>query len=76
MSAKKDVFFRALSADLPDQDPEIQSCDGLFVDILWKNFVISMTDRDAFSVSGTQGSLAFAYFEHYIDVIAFINVNR
>ena len=52
ISQKKEDFFRALSALLPQENPEIQSLDGEYIDILWsEDFFLSITPKDTFSVT-------------------------
>ena len=52
LSQEKQHFFETFTAKFPLQDPEIQSSDGEFIDILWDNGVaLSLTDENAISIS-------------------------
>jgi hypothetical protein len=52
ITEKKEDFFRALSQRFPLEDPEIQSFDGEYIDVLWsEDFFFSITPEDNFSVT-------------------------
>lgn len=71
LSTEKETFFRLLAQQLPLEEPEIQSSDGLFIDILWTNISVSITETDSLSFSADELAL-FAYFEKCSDSIPFI----
>jgi hypothetical protein len=59
ISSVKEEFFRKLSIVLPfDEQPEIQSCDGANIDVLWDNLAVTLTASNAFSAS-SKGSFEF-----------------
>lgn len=69
ISVMKEEFFQSLSKCLPSEDPEIQSSDGLVVDVLWDKVIISITENDALSITANG---AFKYFECCLEAIDFI----
>lgn len=68
INATKENFFRLLAVQLPTENPEIQSCDGQYIDILWDNLVVSLTDSDALSVTSNG---EFQYFDNCFDSIEY-----
>ena len=72
LSKEKDAFFRLLSEALPQEDPEIQSHDGLSVDILWEKITVSITAGNTVSCSSTPSVDKIQYFQHSLDSIEFI----
>lgn len=69
MTAEKDGIIQELSIHFPNADPEIQSSDGLFIDILWHHIILSITDDNHFSISTKN---QFIYFENINVVIEYI----
>ena len=69
ISQRKDEFFQQLSNHLPFESSEIQSFDGKFVDILWNNITISITEDNALSMTANG---KFEYFEDCLEAIDFI----
>jgi hypothetical protein len=70
ITASKDDIFTQLSLALPNSDPEIQSFDGLCIDVLWENLTVSITDFDTFSVTNGE---EFNYFERLADFLTYIS---
>lgn len=60
LSQEKYWFFEAFTKTFPFQDPEIQSSDGEFIDVLFKNgVVLSLTEENHVSISTPS---TFQYF--------------
>ena len=71
ISAHKEKFFQQLSMLLSDSDPEIQSCDGLYIDVLWENLTLIIAD-DMYSISHKE---EFQYFETSSDALDYVTKN-
>lgn len=71
ISAHKEKFFQQLSVLLSDSDPEIQSCDGLYIDVLWGNLTLSVAE-DMYSISHKE---EFQYFERSSDALEYVAKN-
>lgn len=65
----KEQFFKQLSTLYPESDPEIQSCDGVYVYVVWKNITMSITSDDGYSISHRE---EFRYFNTSRDAIDYI----
>lgn len=63
-----DDFFKQLSI-LSKSDPEIQSCDGLYIDVMWENLTLSITDN-SYSISHEE----FHYFDNATDALDYIKM--
>lgn len=75
VSVVKENFFRHLSSELPAaENPEIQSYDGEYIDILWDDLVVSVTDCDGLSASTSSENIR--YFDSCIDALEFIKCCR
>lgn len=73
ISSNKEVFFENLSMLLPDEDPEIQSADGVFVDVMWDRVIISITKEDALSISANG---EFEYFDSCVDPLCLSYIKK
>jgi hypothetical protein len=51
MSDGKEAFFRDLALACPTFDPEVQSVNGLYVDILWDKVLFSITESDDYAIT-------------------------
>jgi hypothetical protein len=62
ISPNKEEFFKKLCENLPiESDPEIQSCDGLYIDVLWESLTLSITIDDKYSITCEE---EFEYFDN------------
>lgn len=51
ITLEKETFIKELSLLLPEVDVDIQSMDGLYIDILWNNVIFSITDKDNYAIT-------------------------
>lgn len=63
-----DDFFKQLSM-LSESDPEVQSCDGLYIDVMWENLTLSIADH-SYSISHKE----FHYFDNATDALDYIKM--
>lgn len=71
LSVKKEAFFRLLSEKLPTEDPEIQTSNGLDVDIIWDHTTLSLTPVDSLCMN-INGTYKFHYFENCLEYVSFV----
>ena len=66
ISINVESFFEQLSRS--SSDPEIQSNDGIHIDVLWDNLILSISD-DRYAVSTEK---EFEYFDTSIEAVDYI----
>ena len=64
-------FFRQLAKKLPGSEPEIQSFDGISIDVLWENHTLSIIDGNYTITSNRK----FRYFEQSSDALRYLVEN-
>lgn len=69
MSDGKEAFFKELALTCPYFDPEVQSINGLYVDMLWDKVLFSITESDTYAIT-YKG--VFKFLDNKHEAITFI----